>query len=91
MSKRNWKVSVASEEEASKLGYFSGAVTRDRLLRALTKRNPELRVIGISKRYYIPMFTIHNTTTNKVLCRSWKSILELVRRKGYDVREEDLL
>lgn len=104
---KNYKVEVTSEEDAAEKGYFSGAITRDRLLKAITKRNPEIRIIygkehaglfdkqkgficGVSRRYYIPMFTIHNTTTNKVLCRSWKSIINILRRKGYEINENDL-
>lgn len=102
------QVEIDSFEQASQEGWFSGSITRDKLLSAILKRNTNkgIRVYyaenhaglfdhngficGISKLYYIPQFTLIDKKTKQVLCRSWKKIINILRRKGYEVREQDL-
>lgn len=123
-------------DDAYKLGYFSGSITRYKLMEMVTKANPQLRwhsnkasvglfdsnkkdafICGIGREMTIPQWTImrydrtqdrvlnrctedgditHTEIINmdndkgKILMRSWRSILDIVKRKGYRVNDEDV-
>jgi hypothetical protein len=94
---------VFSLDEAYELGYFQGSITRDELLDRITKKNPDLRLIygkegvglfsrnkyvaSIGKLNPIPKFTLSNKVTGKVYNKSYISIIDRIRRQGYEVIE----
>jgi len=101
-------VGVKSLQDAYNKGWFSGSISRDRLLAAVRKRNEHrgirIRyakdhaaicddsgfVCGVSRLCHIPQFTLSDETSGYIFCRSWRKILETLRRKGYEVYESDL-
>ena len=72
----------------------------------VTKYNPDLRwhanathrglfnrntyICGIGHNMTIPQWTIMRDSDGYVFMRSWKSILEEVKRKGYEIDENGL-
>lgn len=98
---KDYKVTAKSLDDAYEKGYFSGSMSRYELMEKITKYNPRLRwyanathrglfdsnryICGIGHNMTIPKWTIMRESDGYVFMRSWKSIIEEVKRRGYEI------
>ena len=47
-------------------------------------------ICGIGHQYTLPLFTIMRSSDGYVFARSWRAILQEVKRNGYEIFENDL-
>lgn len=47
-------------------------------------------VVGIGWEPYLPQFQLQDRNNDRILCRSWKGIVKILRREGYTIHEKDL-